>query len=850
MRRLRGWRGYVFLLAPLLTVLTVLLGVVTNVATGIIPKSWAWAHDPQTVWIAGAVLLVTIVLVVIIQQSLSAQTNTSDTSRDGSEPGKPSITTPDKSQTINLVESPGSTVVNVTDSTVNIGQSNYDSLGQQVSAAFGHNPVNPEYIWNVPPRLGLFSGRELLISHLHDELSTHDATIVCTLFGLGGVGKTCLAIEYANRYADEYNPVWWISADEPHLIAQQFAVLGARLGLIDDTSRPHDDVSAVQEYLRQHKNWLLIFDNADKPADIAPYIPTGQGHVIVTSRMTIFGSLGKILAVDVLDRDESIDFITHRLARVDQGDADRLADLLGDLPLALEQAAAYLDSTQLPVTSYIDMWRTRSEELLLRGEVLGHEHTVATVWDLSVERAEQDQPATGDLIKLCSFLGPNIIPSFLFSFAKDELDEPLRSVVDDDLFWAETVGAIARYSLCQLFRDDTIITFSFHRLVQAATRRKMPHEEKARFSDTVLRLLRHDAPGDIARTPEDWPWWYVFLQHVLFAVEQTAGSATDKGTAAWLLSRAATYLRTHGRSTEARPLFERALTMAEDEYGKNDPRVAMILDHLSETLAELGETRKAMDAIAQGLTIVDEAFERQSLESIQYHVNYANRLRSAGNFQESKSVLEECLTCIEADSDDALSPALRPALVALSAVLFDLGEVHRASSMIERALQLDPEQSEIDVAVMLNNLAAALLREGDAERATEFLAQALYINQRTYGPNHPAVAVALNNLAVLKKDQHDFATAKELIRRALSINEESFGVESSSSLATLNNLAAVTRASGDSDEAEALYVRAVEIGRKVYGPSHPELGKMVSNLSVALMEAGNSIGRGPLPTKR
>ncbi len=837
MKRPRGWRGYVFVLAPLLTVLTALLGVVANVATGIIPKSWTWAHDPQIVWIAGAVLLVAILSIVIIQQSISAQTNINEISREGSESAKSSIITEDKSQTINLVESPSSTIINATDSTINLGQSRYSSLGRQINANFGHNPVNPERIWNVPPRLGLFSGRDLLISRLHEELSVQDTATVCTLFGLGGVGKTRLAIEYANRYADKYSPVWWISADEPHLIAQQYAVLGTRLEIINETSRPHDNVSAVQEYLRQHKNWLLIFDNVDKPADIASYIPAGQGRVIVTSRTTVFGSLGKTLAVDVLDRSESINFLTHRLARVDQEHADQLADLLGDLPLALEQAAAYLDSTQLSVTSYIDMWRIRSEELLSRGEVLGHEHTVATVWDLSVERAARDQPATADLIKLCSFLGPNIIPSFLFSFAKDELTEPLHSVVDDDLFWADTIGAIARYSLCQTFRNDAVIILTFHRLVQAATRRKMSKEEKTHFSNIVLRLLFHDAPGEIARTPEDWPWWYVFLQHVLFAVEQTADFATEKGTAAWLLTRAATYLKTHGRPAEARPLFERALAIAEVEFGKKSPRVAEILDDLSETLAELGEVQKAMDVMTQCLTIVNEAFEPQSLQSILYNISYARRLQSAGNLQESRRVADKCLARIEADSD-TLSSQLRPALMVLASVLFDLGEVRRASLMIERALRLDAEESEVDVAIMLNNLAAALLRDGDDERAAEFLTQSLYITQNIYGPNHPDVAATLNNLAVLKRDQHDFTTAKELLERALRITEESFGTQSSASLSVLNNLAAVTRASGDSDEAEILYTRAVEIGRKVYGPSHPDLGKIVSNLSVALMDAG------------
>ena len=181
MKRHKRWRGYVFVLAPLLVILTAFLSLVTNVAAGIMPKSWAWTHNSQIVWILGAALLVVIVLIGIILQLISAGTNADGASREDLEAARSSIKAEGKSQTTNLIESPGSTVVNATGSTIN--------FGQQINATFGHNPVNPEHIWNIPPRLGLFCGRDLLISRLHDDLSPEDTPSVCTLFGLGGVGK-------------------------------------------------------------------------------------------------------------------------------------------------------------------------------------------------------------------------------------------------------------------------------------------------------------------------------------------------------------------------------------------------------------------------------------------------------------------------------------------------------------------------------------------------------------------------------------------------------------------------------------------------------------------------------------
>jgi hypothetical protein len=193
-------------------------------------------------------------------------------------------------------------------------------------------------IWNVPFRLPSFHGRDFELSRIRFAFAENPN--VLTLSGLGGVGKSQCAIEYAYRNADAYDIVWWINAEQPALFADQFASLAAELGigLDDDSMRAMKDARAT---LRQQNRWLLILDNAEDAHDVQAILPGGAGHVLVTTRRSSFGQLGTVLELDVLERADAIALLRRRVEQLPEPEAAELCVRLGDLPLALEQAGAF-----------------------------------------------------------------------------------------------------------------------------------------------------------------------------------------------------------------------------------------------------------------------------------------------------------------------------------------------------------------------------------------------------------------------------------------------------------------------------------------------------------------------------
>jgi hypothetical protein len=228
-------------------------------------------------------------------------------------------------------------------------------------------------MWNVPARNPHFVGRGQMLAELRTRLRAGEHTIaVQALHGLGGVGKTQLAIEYAHRFAADYDLVWWLDAEQPTLLAGQLAALARPLGLPRRESVPAA-VNAVREELRRRSSWLLVFDNAQRPQDLVDYLPGGTGHVLITSRYPGWGELGGRLEVDVLARAETVALLRRRLPEVDEQLADQLAAELGDLPLAAAQAAGYLEATALPRARYLRRFRSRRDSLLGSGDVVGYE---------------------------------------------------------------------------------------------------------------------------------------------------------------------------------------------------------------------------------------------------------------------------------------------------------------------------------------------------------------------------------------------------------------------------------------------------------------------------------------------
>jgi hypothetical protein len=326
-------------------------------------------------------------------------------------------------------------------------------------------------VWNVPARNPHFTGRGDDLAAMAAGLATGATVTVHSLRGMGGVGKTQLANEYAYTHAGAYDLVWWISAEEPTLIPDQFARLADRLGIESDGD-PEALRALVHDALRGVHGWLLVFDNADAVDDVRPWLPAVPlppgipGHVVVTTRRRGFSALGRVLDLDVIGPEDAVRLMRARVPAVEHDVALAIAEELGRLPLALEQAAAYLDSTGMPAEEYLALLRTRAAEMFARGRVAQRDDTVASLWDLSLERIDAQSPAAVQLLDVCAYLAPEPIPLDLFTGHTDRLPEPLASAAGDPLTFTDTVALIVDYSLAK----RTQAGLQLHRLVLAALR--------------------------------------------------------------------------------------------------------------------------------------------------------------------------------------------------------------------------------------------------------------------------------------------------------------------------------------------------------------------------------------------
>jgi nucleoside phosphorylase len=435
-------------------------------------------------------------------------------------------------------------------------------------------------------RLTTFTGRDDLLEQLHDSLrSATGLAAVLALYGLGGVGKTQLAVEYAHHYRPDYDVVWWLRAEDPVTAAQDYAALAGPLGLPE---AGQSDVTVVQDavrgWLASHDRWLLLVDNAEDDQVLAGLLPDPlQGQVLVTSRNPVWRQRARPVWVDVFTPDQAVRFLLDRTGQIDQARASEVAEALGYLPLALDQAGAYIDQSGLSLATYLQRLRDAEGRALAEG-FAADERQVATVWELSLTKVNEDAPAAAELLNLLAFLAPDDIPRDLLDKLTEieELPEVLSQAAQDPFALDETIAVLRRYSLIRT-EDETL---SVHRLVQAVTRHRLSQSDQAGWATTATTLVNEALPWSQYET---WPLYERLLPHLLASVDHAEQLQVAAEARARLLNQAGLYFWDRAQFSQARASLERTVALVETLYGPTHPTVAIALNNLANVLQDMGD---------------------------------------------------------------------------------------------------------------------------------------------------------------------------------------------------------------------------------------------------------------------
>lgn len=506
----------------------------------------------------------------------------------------------------------------------------------------------PPPIWNLPaPRNPNFTGREAYLSALETQLqSGRPAALTQAIKGLGGVGKTQIALEYAYRHAARYQAVWWIRSEDEKTLAADYTLLANGADLPEkDAAEEQTVITAVRNWLEQHPDWLLVFDNAERPEAVRDYIPRcSGGHVLITSRHQAWEKLCPSLGIDLWPREESVVFLSRRTKNSCEAEGNRLAETLGDLPLALEQAAAFINETGIGYDDYLNFHQTRRRELWEEeSPPLGYPATVGATWSLSMEKVAERAPAGALVLNLCAYLAPDEIPRALISEAAKYLPWEIAVQFGDALALAKGIKALNHYSLINARPDSLAV----HRLVQLVVRDRMTKEEQEVWAAAAVQIIGRNFPDDSYRTPDVWPQCAALLSHGQVAAGHAAAMGTVLESAAGLLNCMAEYLFGRAAYDEAEALYRRALDIRQTRLGPEHLHVAQSLNNLALLLKNQGKFAEAEPLYRRALDIRRTQLGPEKPEVAQSLNNLGMLLKDQGRFSEAEPLLRRALDICE-----------------------------------------------------------------------------------------------------------------------------------------------------------------------------------------------------------
>lgn len=715
-------------------------------------------------------------------------------------------------------------------------------------------PADIPQVWGGVPRRNIrFTGREQLLTDTYRALQeSGPGAGVVALHGMSGVGKTQLAAEYVYRFGSEYDVVWWVPADRRALYRQKLAELAPELGL--STGAEYGErLRAVRDSLRRgdpHAHWLLILDGADEPDQIWDLVPTGPGHVLITSRNPEWSEHNSnLVEVPVYRRDESVAFIRRRAPRLNPAEADQLAEALEDLPLLLDQTAGWLNDSDLSVEEYIELLEGGIDQDVVK---VSADFPLAfqTAWSILLNKLRDTVPESVDLLRLCSFFAPGSIPvRLLREMPPGDLPEQVSGLMSDPLLWNKAINQLRQYSVVRLESHESGIdaassgeSIYMHRMVHQIIGHDMTEENRQEFIGVVRRALAAADPG----RPTDtrlWPAYAEITPHLKWADVLKS----DDPAVQTLVLNCLRYMYLSGEYRAGIKLGERAMAAWRELFGEDHPRIWDLGYHYANLLRAVGDY--AATEVIERAAVEHLRAERgpQDLEHLRAAGGLAADLRGLGRYDEALEISQWLLAGYHELLGDQDSRTLN--------AQNNLAVTMRLLGRYQEALELDGRTLDARRQLLRQRHAWTLVSEisystdlrllGRYNEAFSLQNQSAQVHRRVLGPDNPQTLRAEFNLALCHYRNGERAKAAPLFTRVLERGERVLGENDPLTRLFASGQSCFAREHGNIDQARAISEKVVNGYADMLGEDHPYSAGTRSNHALIL----RNVGSGSTPTR-
>ncbi len=678
-------------------------------------------------------------------------------------------------------------------------------------------------IWSAPRRNPFFTGREDILERLYRTLrSTEDGqpTRPVAITGLGGVGKTQTMIEYAWRHRKDYQVLCWVKAVDSDTLVAEFVRIAQLLNLPEATSPDQKQaITALKDWMNEQPGWLIILDNVVAPEMLQEFLPEEpQGHLLLTSRAQAMGMIAQKIDLLGMEPDEGAWFLLRRAQKIafdasfdtasppDQQQARAISQDLGGLPLALEQAAAYIEETGCGLLSYRERYREQHAELLKRGSPLSYPDypwTVATTWTLSFTRVRQINLAATELLCFLAFLTPDDIPITLIQDAAPYLSRRLRRAAGNAAKLDGAIGDLRRFSLVQRDEEDKTLTggetLSIHRLVQTVLKDAMPLRIQRQWAERTVKAV-HGA----------------FLVRIYIPQAQSCAALIEEWglvskEAADLLYTAGCEAHDRQLNRHAESLCLQALQICERAFKTKSMPVVCCLVKIAQVYQARKNFEKAESYYQRALDIRTQL--RGSAHPTVAWCKFAlGRLYAQQrNYEQAEAIYQEL---------GEQSPPNIAVLEARAALYVEQERYAEAEALIQQELAvlrsvLEPvDLGYLKVTAVIAYLADIYMKQVKTTEAETLLQQELATLQSVLEPTDYRVMTVSEHLVDIYMEQEKEAEAEALLRQLIDLRQQSLDKDAEEGVAIARNLlllAEILTVKGEHEEAEALYRRTLAI---------------------------------------